>query len=114
MWLAETRVRVILFASGSNLFYRANAGFDGLAGAASVLHDEGLEGRAALSCCSSNQVLDLVALAAETHDQYRRHVGMARIAGQGTPEQVHRLAGEFHAAAGAWAKPATPSMLGIR
>ena len=78
-----------------------NARLDGLAGATGFLHHEGLQAVADIKPLFLHQPLDLVALAAETNDQRTGQIGMTRVAGHGPPQQIHRLAGHFHATAGA-------------
>ncbi len=76
-----------------------DAGRYGLAGAAGLLHDESVQVRAGHQCLLLHQALELVALAAQADHQGRREIGMARIAGHGPAQQLHRLPRHLHAAA---------------
>jgi hypothetical protein len=78
--------------------HRGHAGFHRLAGAAGVLHDEGLQARTLAQALRLQQAGDLVAFAAQADHQHGGQVGMAHRAGQRAAQQVHGLAGHFHAA----------------
>ena len=79
---------------------RGNAGLDGLAGAAGLLHHKGFQARTDVEALLLHQPFDLIALAAEADDQRTGQVGMPGITRHGPPQQIHRFAGHFHAAAG--------------
>jgi hypothetical protein len=86
---------------GQHLAHGRDAGLDRPARAAGVLHDEGAQPRVFLELLFLQQRADLVALAAETDDETAGEVRVPRVAAERAAQEVHRLAGLFHAAAGA-------------
>ncbi len=72
-----------------------------LRGAAGVLDRHCLQQRPAIQPLGLHQPADLVRLAAEPEDEDAGEIRVLRIAGDGPPQHVHRLALARHAAAGA-------------
>ena len=93
-----------LVGDGQHFFDGGNTGLDGDACAAHFLHHQGAQQLAFLEALRIHQCIDLVAFAAQTHDEHARQVGVSRIAGQGAAQHVEVLAGRGHAAAAALGK----------
>ena len=89
---------------GQHFFHRSHTSGDGLGGAAFVLHDKGFKTQAFLQLLFLEQFADLIAFTTEAHHQRTGEIGMTNVSGHGPAQQVHRLAGHFHAAAGAVGK----------
>ena len=89
---------------GQHFFHRSHTGGDRLGGAALVLHDKGFQTQAFLQLLLLEQLADLIALTTQAHHQSTSEIGVTNVSGHGSAQQVHRLAGHFHAATGAVGK----------
>ena len=101
MWLAATRVRVTRFASGSISFTAAMPASIVLRVPPVSCMTKRAQPRTGFEPLLFHEPADLVALAAEAHDQRAGEIGVARVARHRPAQKVHRLAGHLHAAAGA-------------
>ena len=98
---AGTSSRVTWLASGSISSMSCDAVRDRLRRAAGVLDRERAQQRAFLELLGAEQRADLVRLAAEPDHQHAGEVGVARVAAERAPQDLHALALRVHAAAGA-------------